>query len=256
MSQTLRGRSRVCSTEGRGKKGKAPVRNVAMLVEVNPVTQEEDAAQEEESGENTPTMLGDQETLIEESRIEEVQTEAWGASWIYDYDINATRTCAEIYLSENKLVDRKAEPSETAVPELVIDSGAAITVDGREWIRQWYAWENQQGEIPLNASNRKFRFGSGKVYDSLGTTELKAWSWAKRKSGKSTRRPISIVCDVADLPIPLLVSLQMLRTLNCAIHFGEGPTIWGDLSETPLRITVNKHLTLPWYPKLKQENPP
>ena len=132
-----------------GKKGKTPTRNVKMIDDISGLAPKEDVIQAKESGGSTPIMLADQENLVDESSTDEVDAEEWGARWQDDYDINATVTCAEIYLDERELVDQKAEPSKTAVPELVIDSGSDSTVVGKEWIRQWYAWGDKQEEMTL-----------------------------------------------------------------------------------------------------------
>ena len=67
------------------------------------------------------------------------------------------------------------------------------------------------------------------------------------------KRSLNIAGDVIELSDPLLVSLRLIRSLKCMIHLGEWGIIWGDLSETPLRVAANKHLTASWYPALEIE---
>ena len=146
------------------------------------------------------------------------------------------------------IVDIKSG-SHATVPELVIDSGAASNVAGKEWILAWRKWGNVKEPLVLGKSSRKFRFGSGVIHPSEGTIELKGWLWINGKvEGKRSKREFNIVCDVVNLPIPLLLSLNALRLCNCMIHFGEGKLIWKDQSETKLKMTMDKHMSFEWYP--------
>ena len=117
--------------------------------------------------------------------------------------------CTEILWDDRVLVDSKSG-SPACVPELVIDSGAASNVVGRNWISAWRKWGNVTSKLALKPSTRKFRFGSGMIHPSEGTTELCGWLWvvSDKTKGKRAKRPFNIVCDVVNLSIPLFMSLN------------------------------------------------
>lgn len=216
-----------------------------------------------EEGEE-PGVVGEIGEEIEEDALEveqfiegvpnETATLDWGAYWLDDLSPSQTMTCTEILWDYNRVVDIKSE-SLVMVPELVIDSGAASTVVGRAWLEKWCKWGNISYPMTMRRSTRKFRFGSGTVYDSLGNADLKGWVWTTStgKQKAKSKKSFGLTCDVVDLPIPLLVSLNTLRALKCQIHFGAGKMVWSDGSESVLRITMDKHLSLEWYPKMEKE---
>ena len=178
----------------------------------------------------------------------------WGACWRGDLEVNAAMMCTEVFWGDKVIVDFKSE-SHAHVPELVIDSGAASNVTGMKWILSWMKWGNVTEKPVLKESARKFRFGSGSVHPSEGTLELKGrlWILPTTKKGIRTKRAFNIICDVVNLPIPLLLSLNTLRRCSCQIGFGAGKVKWNDQSETMLKMTANKHLSFDRYPVLGTE---
>ena len=58
---------------------------------------------------------------------------------------------------------------------------------------------------------------------------------------------------MVNLPIPLLVSLNTLRSCSCQIDFGVGKLEWKDLYEAMLKMTADKHLSFEWYSILTPE---
>ena len=93
------------------------------------------------------------------------------------------------------------------------------------------------------------------MHPSEGITELRGriWTCPRESKGEMKKRLFNIVCDVVDLPIPLLVSLNTLRSFKCQIDFGVGKLKWQDSAETMLKMTPDKHLSFQWYPVIGTE---
>ena len=154
-----------------GTKGRPSTTNVRIADEEQGVEEVEEVT-EESSGQNTPEILIEQEGETEDQSPENEQSDAWGACWLDDLEVDATLTCTEVLRGDRVIVDIKSVPHAT-VPELVIDSGAASNVAGKEWILSWLKWGNVKDHPVVKKSSRKFRFGSGVIHPSEGTMELK-----------------------------------------------------------------------------------
>ena len=118
-------------------------------------------------------MQSDGETLQEKSLAVGAvhlgdSPNTWAASWMYEV-ADIMTTCGDI-ACESSVSEAVSKCSE--FPSLILDIGASRAVVGMDWIKRWFTLRDYQPNITLSPITRKFGFGSGQVFQSIGTIML------------------------------------------------------------------------------------
>ena len=91
----------------------------------------------------------------------------------------------------------------------LLDSGASRTVCGQDWLDSRLP---SGQEAQLHTSDRKFRFGDGRIVASKGSIMPTAQS--PMQTGACN---VDSVTDIAPGAVPLLISLEVMRTLGMCL---------------------------------------
>ena len=159
-------------------------------------------------------LENEEETLFANSEIEDVT--------LFESDLDAGNL--------NGLV---AETLDAAV----IDCGASKTCSGSVWWDNYTSClsEEEQKMLKYSPSNRTFKFGDGRKYQSLTSVIFPVTI-----GGKSA----SISADIVSANIPLLLSRESLKTANTKINFSSDyAEILGE--KVHLVTTKSGHYALP-----------
>ena len=93
----------------------------------------------------------------------------------------------------------------------VLDSGCVNTVCGKSWLNKFMGDSDYcEGELPMEESNKMFRFGNGKSFKSKGKVDIPANLGSHK---------VKINADVVDLDIPLLMSRNTMKKAGTKLDF-------------------------------------
>ena len=117
----------------------------------------------------------------------------------------------------------------------MIDSGAAVTVCGSEWIEKWLPSSTPR---KWQLSSKVFRFGDGRKVQSNGWAILRALlSNTKNSHGVVLR----LKTDIVPGTLPLLISFSSLRLMKCTVDF-ENLALVRRNATTPLLMSKSGHV--------------
>ena len=117
----------------------------------------------------------------------------------------------------------------------MIDSGAAVTVCGSEWIEKWLPSSTPR---KWQLSSKVFRFGDGRKVQSNGWAILHALlSNTKNSHGVVLR----LKTDIVPGTLPLLISFSSLRLMKCTVDF-ENLALVRRNATTPLLMAKSGHV--------------
>ena len=98
----------------------------------------------------------------------------------------------------------KASHNRLDVGDLIVDSGATATVAGLKWMRKWLK-DNNKTRPQLSESNKCFRFGDSRKFNSLGKAIFSGYSPLGNDSLRVTAK-LNFEIDLVSADIPLLIS--------------------------------------------------
>ena len=234
--------------QGRDNRGKGVGKNSRVLF------QEDMSALNSEDSSSSNHMPVTEEDIVEDNQThgaEEVDSETaylWDEEWMTE--INTIMTCDVLSTEIDQQINLKTVSHSLKLPELIIDCGAASTVVGLTWLKRWRKWGEQTEALMLAKSTKQFRFGNNCLYPSMGSITLHGWIWTGISDQTKKKQDVSFLVDVIALDVPLLLSLQSLKLMQCKIDFGQSILVWPSGLPTNLTHTSNQHLSFEWYPHL------
>ena len=119
----------------------------------------------------------------------------------------------------------------------ILDSGATATVAGRIWVECYIdsLSEHSTKSITYHKSNNSFKFGSGKLHQSLYMIMIPAYIGSKN---------VWIEVDVIETDIPLLMSKKAMKKANTTINFkNDTVTMFGE--KLNVLVTQSGHYAVP-----------
>ena len=128
--------------------------------------------------------------------------------------------------------------------EPLIDSGAARTVAGLNWLMGWNGVSSQEA-LQLKPIRRVFKFGSQAKFASLGVHILIGMFPCARDDGDHVDL-LAIEADVLNLPIPFLMSQATWYRLNDELDFPRNNLKLRGQIDVPIRRSSSGHLTFLW----------
>ena len=147
------------------------------------------------------------------------------------------------------------EKSKVIQNATILDSGASKTVTGLSWVKHWLGLNQIDSPPELVPSRRRFKFGSQRTFDSLGTIILTGFPPESFPQNDGQPELLSIKMDVIDLDIPCLVSRETLFSFSATIDFSKlAMTMMEGKLTVPLRVTSGGHITFQWIHKQETSN--
>ena len=205
------------SAKAKAKSGPTPTKTFlrANDVEMSDVPAELTPA----PGTLTP-LIGEEQPTAQQREINAEPVEnpdnTWVTPWMNEVsDITTSRGEVIWEATASKAANKCKGP-----PSLILDSGSSRTVVGRGWVTQWYELCDYHPIIKLTPSSRKFRIGSWEVFASSGTATLRGLATQQIKGIGTTAAPLSIMADLLDSDLPLLVSKETLLGWKALMAFG------------------------------------
>ena len=92
----------------------------------------------------------------------------------------------------------------------------------------------------------RFKFGSQRVFDSLGSYLMTGILSDVKSDSPPQRKRLRFLTDVIDLPIPCLISRETLFDLGATIDFKTMSMFVEDQVRVPLYTTAGGHITFRW----------
>ena len=125
-------------------------------------------------------------------------------------------------------------------PLIIIDSGASQSVVGKAWLL------HHQIHVPSHwsKSTNSFRFGSGPAYESCGFAYLRI-TIPGNATQSGNAMEINIQADVVDTPVPFLISMKTLQSLEARIDFRQHIVDIPSRGRIKCEYSSSGHLLLP-----------
>ena len=172
----------------------------------------------------------------------------------YKGNVLTCRVCQSIFLWERDCSDKNASEvnlyesilhtEETlkqftgeAFCAVILDSGASKTVCGKKWLRccEETLLKEKQELIHSEPSTSTFKFGDGRKVQSIMKVTIPA---------KINNTDVSIVTDLVNDDIPLLLSKEAMKKANTQIDFSSNPVFMFGTKQ-PLVVTTLGHYAIP-----------
>ena len=129
------------------------------------------------------------------------------------------------------------------LPEALIDSGATSSVAGVQWLSLWSSWKQCDWDKCIIPSMKKFRFGDGASYESLGSLVINA----RIQTIDSNWVPFVLRFDLVNCRIPLLISRRSLVSMSAIIDFSSSQ-IQINSAAIQAKVSSSGHLLLTLHP--------
>ena len=129
----------------------------------------------------------------------------------------------------------------------ISDSGASKSVTGIVWLKRWLGICPEDPLPKLSPSSRRFKFGSQRTFDSIGTIILAGSLPDVPVLNESQPEVLRIRVGVIKLDAPCLISRETLFSLNAAIDFSKlSLTLLNNKLPIPLQVTSGGYITFRW----------
>ena len=197
------------------------------------VASEESAASQQENGEVEP------DDVMEVSEQNEMFVGEYGEDIDDFYDSgnwNGTFVMVDVLESSSAFESTYAMEGQNLMYGM-IDSGASLTVCGSERYDRWMKGKKDNG---LQVSDKQFRFGDGRIVQSIGRTALHV----NIPSGDTGTATIRLHADVVVGKVPLLISYGSLHRAKCVMGFYQTKISFENTS-IKLRASPRGHIYIP-----------
>ena len=126
----------------------------------------------------------------------------------------------------------------------LLDSGASYSAVGLPWVKTWCSQNVDLWEKCSVGSHKQFRFGSGKVFSSMGSVLANAVAAAA--DGPPVR--LVLLIDIIDFSAPLLLSRRSLARMRAKLDFIQNSIEINGGVQIPAVLSSGGHILLPIKP--------